>query len=243
MVAKSEPDGHTILVYGSIAAANALYARLPYDTVADFTPVVPFGETPLVVVTAAGRYNTLAELIAAAKAKPGELNYSTVGIGSAAHFGAVRLAVSAGITAQHIPFKGPEWIADTIAGRVDFSVPPVTTVIGPIRDGKLKALAVGAAKRAASLPDVPTLIEAGLKADAIYPFYTGAYLPAKTPRAIVDKLHDEVVKALALPSVQERLAKIGVEKLPMTVAEFDRFFKDDVATNLELVKAANIPRQ
>jgi tripartite-type tricarboxylate transporter receptor subunit TctC len=202
MVAKSEPDGHTILVYGSIAAANALYARLPYDTVADFTPVVPFGETPLVVVTAAGRYNTLAELIAAAKAKPGELNYSTVGIGSAAHFGAVRLAVSAGITAQHIPFKGP-----------------------------------------ASLPDVPTLIEAGLKADAIYPFYTGAYLPARTPRAIVDKLHDEVVNALALPSVQERLAKIGVEKLPMTVAEFDRFFKDDVATNLELVKAANIPRQ
>jgi tripartite-type tricarboxylate transporter receptor subunit TctC len=235
MVAKSEPDGHSILVYGSIAAANALYARLPYDTVADFTPVVPFGETPLVVVTAVGRYNTLAELIAAAKAKPGELNYSTVGIGSAAHFGAVRLAVSAGITAQHIPFKGPEWLADTIAGRVDFSVPPVTT--------KLKALAVGAAKRAASLPDVPTLIEAGLKADAIYPFYTGAYLPARTPRAIVDKLHDEVVNALALPSVQERLAKIGVEKLPMTVAEFDRFFKDDVAANLELVKAANIPRQ
>jgi len=118
MVAKAAPDGHSILVYGSIAAANALYARLPYDTVADFTPVVPFGETPLVVVTAVGRYNTLAELIAAAKAKPGELNYSTVGIGSAAHFGAVRLAVSAGITAQHIPFKGPEWLADTIAGRV-----------------------------------------------------------------------------------------------------------------------------
>ncbi|MFZ0124289.1 MAG: tripartite tricarboxylate transporter substrate-binding protein, partial [Xanthobacteraceae bacterium] len=124
-----------------------------------------------------------------------------------------------------------------------FSVPPVTTVIGSIRDGKLKALAVGAAKRTASLPDVPTLIEAGLKADAIYPFYTGAYLPARTPRAIVDKLHDEVVNALALPSVQERLATIGVEKLPMTVAEFDQFFKDDVATNLELVKAANIPRQ
>jgi tripartite-type tricarboxylate transporter receptor subunit TctC len=243
MVAKATSDGHTILVYGAIAAANALYARLPYDTIADFAPVVPFGETPLVVVTAAGRYNTLAELIAAAKAKPGELNYSTVGIGSAAHFGAVRLAVSAGITAQHIPFKGPEWLSDTIAGRVDFSVPPVTTVIGPIRDGKLKALAVGAAKRAASLPDVPTLIEAGLRADAIYPFYTGAYLPARTPRAIVDKLHDEVVNALSLPSTQERLAKIGVEKLSMTVAEFDQFFKDDVGRNLELVKAANIPRQ
>jgi tripartite-type tricarboxylate transporter receptor subunit TctC len=90
---------------------------------------------------------------------------------------------------------------------------------------------------------VPTLIEAGLKADAIYPFYTGAYVPAKTPHAIVDKLHDEVVHALALPSVQERLAKIGVEKLPMSVAEFDQFFKDDVAANLDLVKTASIPRQ
>jgi tripartite-type tricarboxylate transporter receptor subunit TctC len=119
----------------------------------------------------------------------------------------------------------------------------VTAVLGPIRDGKLNALAVGAVKRAASLPDVPTLIEAGLKADAIYPFYTGAYLPARTPRAIVDKLHDEVVKALAVPSVQERWAQIAVEKLPMTVAEFDQFFKDDVAANLELVRAANIPRQ
>jgi tripartite-type tricarboxylate transporter receptor subunit TctC len=205
--------------------------------------VVPFGETPLVVVTAVGRYKTLAELLAAAKAKPGELNYASVGIGSAAHFGAVRLAASAGITVQHVPFKGPEWLTDTIAGRVDFSVLPVTTVIGQIRDGKLKALAVGAAKRATSLPDVPTLIEAGLKADAIYPFYTGAYMPSKTPRAIVDKLHDEVIQALALSSVQERLAKIGVEKLPMTVAEFEKLFKDDVANNLALVNEANIPRQ
>jgi tripartite-type tricarboxylate transporter receptor subunit TctC len=243
IVAKAAPDGYTILVYGSIAAANALYAQLPYDTVADFAPVVPFGETPLVVVTAVGRYQTLAELLAAAKAKPGELNYASVGIGSAAHFGAVRLAASAGITVQHVPFKGPEWLTDTIAGRVDFSVLPVTTVIGQIRDGKLKALAVGAAKRAASLPDVPTLIEAGLKADAIYPFYTGAYLPSKTPRTIVDKLHDEVIQALALSSVQERLAKIGVEKLPMTVAEFEKLFKDDVANNLVLVNEANIPRQ
>ena len=243
VVAKAAPDGYTILVYGSIAAANALYERLPYDTVADFTPVVAFGQTPLVVVTAVGRYKTLAELIAAAKAKPGELNYASVGIGSAAHFGAVRLAASAGITVQHVPFKGQEWLTDTIAGRVDFSVLPVTTIIGQIRDGKLTALAVGANERAASLPDVPTLIEAGLKADAIYPFYTGAYVPSKTPRAIVDKLHDEVVQALAVPSVQERLGKIGVEKLPMTVAEFEKFFKDDVANNLTLVKEANIPKQ
>jgi tripartite-type tricarboxylate transporter receptor subunit TctC len=243
MVAKAAPDGYTVLVYGSIAAANALYKKLPYNTRNDFTAVVPFGETPLVVVTAAGRYKTLADLIAAAKAKPGALNYSTVGVGSAAHFGAVRLAVSAGITAQHIPFKGGEWLADTIAGRVDFSVPPVTTVIGPILDGKLTALAVGSAKRVASLPNVPTLIEAGMKADAIYPFYTGAYLPSKTPKAIVQKLHDEVMKALAVPSVRERLTKIGVEPMSMTSAEFEKLFTDDIAANLALVEAAHIPKQ
>ena len=96
-------------------------------------------------------------------------------------------------TAQHIPFKGGEWLTEIIAGRIDFSVPPVTTAIGAIRDGKLVPLAVMSRRSASSsLPDVPTMIEAGLTADAIYPFYTGAYLPAKTPRAIVDKLHDEV---------------------------------------------------
>lgn len=242
-VAKSAPDGHTILVYGSIAAANALYKKLPYDTGADFTAVVPFGQTPLAVVTGAGHFKTLAELIAAAKAKPGALNYSTVGVGSAAHFGAARLLVSAGISAQHIPFKGGEWMTETIAGRIDFSVPPVTTAIGSLRDGKLTPLAVMSAKRISSLPDAPTMIEAGLTADAIYPFYTGAYLPSKTPRAIIDKLHDEVVKALAQPEVQKRLAGIGVEPLPMTQAEFQDLFKKDIAANLELVKAANIPTQ
>ena len=243
MVAKAAPDGHTILVYGSIAAANALYTKLSYDTANDFVPSVLFGQTPLVVVTGVGRYKTLAELVAAAKAKPGALNYSTVGVGSAAHFGAARLEVGARFSAQHIPFKGGEWLTEIIAGRIDFAVSPVTSAFGAIKDGKLVPLAVMSAKRISSLPDVPTMIEAGQTADAIYPFYTGAYLPAKTPHAIVEKLHDEVVKALALPSVQERLVKIGVEPMPMTVAEFAAFFKDEIAANLALVKAAKIPTQ
>jgi tripartite-type tricarboxylate transporter receptor subunit TctC len=164
-------------------------------------------------------------------------------VGSAAHFGAARLAVSAGFDAQHIPFKGGEWMTEVIAGRIDFSVPPVTTAIGALRDGKLVPLAVMAAKRISLLPDAPTMIEAGLTADAIYPFYTGAYLPSKTPRAIVEKLHNEIAKALALPAVQARLAGVGVEPQPMTQAQFQEFFKKDVAANLELVKAANIPTQ
>ena len=228
MAAKSEPDGHTILVYGSIAAANALYARLPYDTVADFTPVVPFGETPLVVVTAAGRYKTLAELIAAAKAKPGELNTRPSASGPR-RIGAVWLP-SVRDHAQHIPFRvlsGGRY--DRGTRRLQRS--PVTTSSAPSVTASSRRW-VGAA-RGRSLPDVPTLSKPDLRPMRLSVLYRSV-LPGQHATLIVDKLHDEVVNALALPSVQERLAKIGVEKLPMTVAEFDRFFKDDVAANLEL---------
>ena len=242
-VAKATPDGHTILVWGSIAAANALYTKLPYDTLKDFTPVAALGQTPLVVVTSVGRFKSLNDLVSTAKANPGKLNYATVGVGSAAHFGAEQLAVSAGFSAQHVPFKGGEWLTEVIAGRLDFAVAPVTSAIGLIRDGKLVPLAISSSTRSASLPDVPTMVEAGLKSDAVYPFYTGAYLPAATPNAIAEKLHNEIMKALALPAVRERLAAVNVDPMPMTLAEFGSFFKKDVAANLELVQAANIPRQ
>ena len=242
-VAKAAPDGYTILVWGAIAAANALYTKLPYDTLNDFTPVAVFGQTPLVVVTGAGRYKTLGELVAAAKADPGKLNYATVGAGSAAHFGAEQLAVAAGISAQHIPFKGSEWLTEVLAGRLDFSVPPIPSAISLIRAGQLVPLAVSSSTRSPSLPNVPTMIEAGLKADAVYPFYTSAFLPAKTPPAIAEKLHAEIMKALAQQSVQDRLTTAGVDPMPMTMAEFGAFFKKDVAANLELVKAAKMPTQ
>jgi tripartite-type tricarboxylate transporter receptor subunit TctC len=242
-VAKAPPDGHTLLVWGSIAAANALYTKLPYDTLNDFTPVAAMGQTPLIVVTNPGRFKTLGDLVAEGKANPGKLNYSTVGVGSAAHFGAEQLMTSAGFTATHVPFKGGEWLTEVMAGRLDFSVPPLTSALGLIRDGKLVPLAVSSSTRSRALPNVPTMVEAGLKPDAVYPFYTGVYVPSKTPRAIVEKLHNEVVKALAVPAVQERLAAISVDPMPMTLEEFGAFFKKDVAANLELVKTANMPRQ
>ena len=243
IVAKAAPDGHTILVWGSIAAASALYTKLPYDTLQDFTPVAVFGQTPLVVITGAGRYKRLGELISTAKANPGKLNYATVGVGSAAHMGTEQLAVSAGFSAQHVPFKGGEWLTEVVAGRIDFAVSPMTSAIGLIRSGKLVPLAISSSTRSASLPNVPTMVETGLNADAVYPFYTGAYLPAKTPHAIAEKLHDEIMKALAVPAVQQRLAAVGVDPMPMTLAEFGSFFEKDVAANLELVKAAKIPTQ
>jgi tripartite-type tricarboxylate transporter receptor subunit TctC len=245
MVAKSAPDGYTVLVYGALASAHALYSKLPYDTLADFIPIAALGQQPLVVVASPAKgYKTLGDLIAAGKAKPGALNYSTAGVGSASHFGAERLRASAGFEAQHIPFKGAaEAVTDVVAGRSDFSVQLPATTLPLIKDGKLAALAVSAEKRTKLMPDVPTTIEAGLPANSVYPFYSGAFLPAKTPREIADKLASEIGKALREPAVTARLGALGVEPMPMTPAEFAKFLKDDVEANVALVKAAKIPTQ
>jgi tripartite-type tricarboxylate transporter receptor subunit TctC len=244
-VARSTPDGYTILAYGAMASANALYSRLPYDTLRDFVPVIPLGQQPLVLVTAPAKgYRTLKDLVAAAKAKPGELSFTTAGIGSASHFGAKRIRASAGFDALHIPFKGAaEAVTEVVAGRADFSVQLFATTLGLIRQGQLVALAVSAPRRTAAAPEVPTTIEAGLPPNSVYPFYSALYLPAKTPRAVVDKLHGETAKALAMPAVRERLATLGVEPMEMSLAEFDAFFREDVDANMALVKAAKIPMQ
>jgi tripartite-type tricarboxylate transporter receptor subunit TctC len=245
MVANSAPDGYTILCYGALGTAHALYSKLPYDTLTAFAPVIPFGQQPLVLVTSPNKgYKTLRDLVAAGKARPRALNYSSAGVGSASHFAAERLRVSAGFTAQHIPFRGAaEAVTEVVAERADFSAQLPSTTLQLIGEGKLVALAVSAGKRTATMPQVPTTIEAGLAADSIYPFYSGLFLPAKTPRAIVERLHQETAKAMREPAVQERFKQLGVEPMPMTVAEFEKFFKDDVDAAVALVKAANIPRQ
>jgi tripartite-type tricarboxylate transporter receptor subunit TctC len=241
-VAKAAPDGHTLLVYGAAASAAALYAKLPYDTLADITPVIPLGQQPLVVVAPAGRFTDLADLIAKGKARPGTLNFSTPGVGSAAHLGAARLMLSAGFVAQHVPFRG-DYMVEVVAGRIDFSVAPIGTVLSLVRDGKLTALAVGAAKRSFALPNVPTMLEAGLKEDAIYPFYIPLFAPAKTLAPILDKLHAETKAALATPLVRDRASNLGFEPMVMSRTEMQDFFRRDVALNQAIVEAAKIPKQ
>ncbi len=181
VVAKSSPDGYTALAYGALSIANALYSKIPYDTLHDFVPVIGLGQQPLAVVTSAtSGYKTLGDLIAAAKARPGALNYTSAGIGSASHFGAERLLASAGISVQHIAFKGAaEAITDVVAGRADFSIQPFIVTLSLVNDGKLVPLAVSAAKRTALAPNVPTTMEAGLPADSFYPFWSGLFLPGR----------------------------------------------------------------
>lgn len=243
-VARAAPDGYTMLAYGALGSAHALYSKLPYDTFTAFIPVASLGQQPLVVVTPPAKgYKTLADLIAAAKARPGGLNYSSVGLGSSSHFGAERLLLAAGAKVQHVPFKGSaDSVAEVVAGRVDFTFLPSAAVQPLIEQKKIVALAVSADKRARLLPDVPTTAEAGVK-DAVYTFYTGLFLPANTPQAIVTRVHSEVSAALQAPEVLSKLAQLGVEPMPMSPAEFAKFFTDDIAANEQLGKLAGIERQ
>ena len=245
MVAKAAPDGYTILVYGALASAHALHQKLPYDSVNDLIPVASLGQQILVIISSPAKgYKTLGDLVAAAKAKPGALNYSSAGVGSASHIGAERLRTSVGFEAQHIPFKGAaEAVTEVVAGRIDFSVQLPATTLPLLKDGKLTALAVSGDKRGSMFPDTPTTIEAGLPPSSVYPFYTGVYVPAKTPQPVVERLASEIAKALQTDAVKSRLATVGVEPMPMTQPAFAQFTSDDIAANVALVKAAKIPTQ
>jgi len=245
VVAKAAADGYTILVHSSsFSASHSLYKSLPYDTFKDFTAVVPLGIQPLVLVVAPSKgWRTLGELVAAAKANPGKLNYASAGIGAASHLGAERFRLTAGFTAQHIPFRGPiEAMTEVMTGRIDFYVLPIVAALPHINGGKVIALAVSTAQRMAILPEVPTTAEAGLK-DASYAFWNAIFVPAKTPRTIVAKLHQETQKALAVPSVRERLAKAGQEPLSMTTEQLEKYFRDDVRNTAMLMKQTGVQPQ
>jgi tripartite-type tricarboxylate transporter receptor subunit TctC len=238
--ARAAPDGYTMLVHSSsFSASYSLHKQLPYDTFKDFTAVVPLGFQPTVLVVATSKpWKTLGELVATAKAKPGSLNFASAGAGAASHLAAERFRLSAGFEAQHIPFKGPvEALTEVMTGRIDFYFLPAAPALNLINDGKIRALAVSTSKRAAALPNVPTTAEAGLK-DAAYVFWNGLFVPAKTPADVVSRLHAETVKALAVASVRERLAKIGQEPLPMSPSEFEQYFHADVRDTAKLMASA-----
>jgi tripartite-type tricarboxylate transporter receptor subunit TctC len=240
-VAKADPNGYTLLLHASSMSAQVvLHKSLPYDPVRDFAPVVLFGVQPSVLVSAPSKgFTTVADLVAAAKARPGALNFASAGIGSASHMAAERLRLAAAIDVQHIPFRGAEGLSEVLAGRIDFYYLPMAAAVAVLADGKVTVLAVSTAKRAATLPDVPTIAEAGYP-DAEYLFWGGLSAPAKTPRAIIDKLHDETEKALGLPAMQASLAKLGVQPEPMSVEQFDKFFRDDLAATVKLARDAHI---
>lgn len=243
-VARADPDGYTLLVHSNAhTIAPSLYPKLDYHPARDFAAVAPLGTSPnVLVVSPSSDFKTARDLVAAAKVRPGALNFSSVGVGTATHLSSERFRISAGMEAVHIPFKGgAEAMSEVMAGRVDFFFGPIGLVLSHVREGKLVPLAVNGAQRSAALADVPTLREAGF-IDAEYPIWFGVFLPAKTPRDIVERLHQETVKALNTPVVRDKLANLGLDTMAMTPSEFAILVDKDVAVNAALVKAAGMKR-
>jgi tripartite-type tricarboxylate transporter receptor subunit TctC len=241
-VVKAEPDGYTILANSSAhTVAPWIVPNLPYDTGRDLAAVVPLGRNANVLVVPPSRgWNTVQDLVAAAKKNAGSMTYGSAGIGTATHMSAERFRLSAGFQAVHVPYKGgPEALSDVIGGRIDFYYCPISTAIPLVRAGQLRALAVSTPVRAAALPDVPTSLEAGYP-DSDYTVWYGVFMPAKTPRAIVDKFYGAAAKVLQTPAMRDRLAQLAVDPMPMTPADFNKYVVDEIAANGKLVKAAGI---
>lgn len=235
------PDGYTVFVYTGAHTVLPLINKIAYDPIRDFSAVIPLAVVPNVMVVSPTKgYKTVKDVVDAAKAKPGQLNYASVGVGSATYMSAEKFRSATGIEAVHVPYKGsPEAIAETMAGRVDYFFAPLVSALPMIKAGKLQALAVSTPKRSAQLPDVPTLAEAGVtKAD--YVFWIGMLVSSKTPRDIVQKLSQSTARALQSPEVRERLASLGAEPMPMSPEQFDVLIKDEMLANAVVIKAAGI---
>src|SRR5215472_16638343 len=240
-VAKAEGDGYTLLVNSSVhTIVPSTYSRLPYDTMRDFAAVIPLSQFPNVLVAPFSRFTTVAELVAAAKARPGSITYGSGGVGAATHLNAERFRLSAGLTAVHVPFKGaPDALREILGDRIDFYFSPMAAVVPLIESHAIRGLAVSSLKRSASLPDIPTTLEAGYPGSD-YVFWIGLFAPAGTPRDIIDRLHAETAKAMNEPAIKDALTKLGAEPMAMTPTQFDGFVRAEIAVNAALVKAAGI---
>ena len=242
MVARSDPDGYTLLAHSAAHVVTpAIYPNAAYDAARDFVAVAALGSSPNTVVVAPDKgIKTLQELVAAAKQRAGAMTYGTAGVGSSTHFSTERFRFSAGFDGVHVPFRGmPEVLTEVMTGRVDFCFSTIASALPFIRDGKLVALAVSTPKRSSSLPNVPTTTELGY-ANSDYTFWNGLFAPAKTPNDIVERLHQEALKAANTSAVREKLAQQGIDPMPISLAEFDALIRKEIAESIALVKAAGI---
>lgn len=241
-LARSAPDGYTIMLTSNIHVINPnLYPKLPYDPVKDFAPIGTVSRVEIVlVVHPSVPANNLQELIALAKAKPGQLNYASSGSGGAGHLATEMFSVMTGVKMQHIPYKGGgAALIDLVGGQVDLSFAAPLEFAPHIKSGKLRAIAVSGEVRLPVLPQVPTFTEAGLPGLDIA-FWQGILAPAGTPKTIVDKISTELARILAMPDIKEKLVFQGVEPFINTPEQFAALIKADLAKFAKLIKTANI---
>ena len=243
IAARAPADGYTILG-GTISSHSinvSLYSKLDYDPVKSFVPVAMLGSGPLVlVVPSSSPYKTLDDVLAASKAKAGGLSSASPGTGTSPHMALELLAYQTGVKFMHVPYKGSgPAVQDVIGGQVDMMF-DTTLIVGPhIQSGKLRPIAVSSSKRVESLPDVPTIAEAGQKGFDMGS-WQAVFAPAGTPQAIVDRLHAEIMKIIATPEVQGRLKGFGMVPSTMTPAELGEYQKAEVAKWAQVIKAAGI---
>lgn len=244
-VAKSPPDGYTTLFVSPAHAVNvSMYRSLPYDTEADFEPIgMASITTPVLVVNPSLGVKSVSELIAMAKAKPGNLNIASSGVGSSSHLSSEIFKSMAGVNVVHVPFKGTvDALRDLVAGQVHMSIDSITALLPFIKDGRLVALGVGSTVRSPLLPDVPTIDEAGLKGFSVFA-WAGFLAPAKTPRPVVDKLNAALNAVLQMPELRVQLAQMATVPRGGTPDEFKRLINGEVKRFAQVIASAGIPIQ
>jgi tripartite-type tricarboxylate transporter receptor subunit TctC len=245
VVVNSEPDGYTLLVQSASYAANpAIYKKLPYDPLKSLTDVAILGQTPYVMITAAdGPYQSIRDLVIAAKSKPGEITFASAGVGSSTHLAAEYFNQIMGIKLVHVPYKGsPEAIADTMAGRTAFYMAPLDTAIGQLKGGKVRALGVTSKIRNPAVPDIPSIAEQGY-ANFEIGLWFGVWAPAATSPAIVKKINLDINKAMQDPEVKTAYESKGIKATPMSPAEFSKFVREEMGKYQKIAKEANIEAQ
>ena len=238
LVAKSAADGYTLLLQGTQHAINlSIYKQLPYDTLRDFTPVAYIAVAPfLLVLHPSVPANSVAELIAYIKAKPGGVNYGSSGVGGAAHLAGEMFKTAAGVQLTHIPYKGAApAMADLLGGQVPMLFDPIPTSLTHVRSGRIKVLAITSAKRSAVMPDVPTIAESGLPGFEAVAWF-GLYAPAATSTDVVSKLNADVNRVLQLPEVKEKFAALGADSAPMTPDQFAVHLRAEIAKFAKAIK-------
>ncbi len=241
-VVRAQPDGYTILANSSAQTiAPFIVPNFPYDVAKDLSGVLMIGQNANVMLVLPSKgWKTVADFVAAAKAKPGAINFGSAGVGTATHISGERLRLAAGVEATHVPYKGgAEALTDLLGGRIDFLFTPISTALPLIRDGRVVPLMVSTPTRASDLPDVPTPVDLGYK-DATTIVWYAVFMPSKTPRDIVEKFHAAAMKVLATPEMKAKLKKLAVDPMPMTPAEIDKFVVSDLVNNGKLIRAAGI---
>ena len=245
VVVNADPDGYTLLVQSASYAANpAIYKKLPYDPLKSLIDVAILGQTPYVMVTAAdGPYQTIRDLIIAAKSKPGEVTFASAGVGSSTHLAAEYFNQMMGVKLIHVPYKGsPEAIQDTMSGRTAFYMAPLDTAIGQLKGGKVRALGLTGKTRNAAVPDIPTIAEQGYPNFDISLWF-GVWARAGTPAAIVKKVNTDINQAMQDPEVKNAYETKGIKATPMSPQEFGKFVRDEMAKYQKIAKDANIEPQ